>query len=208
RPTARLLQPTLGPLERGLVADRLRLAREYARLNRLNRVVGAAGGDRVGVVAAGRTYLDVVESLRRLGIDEADLPESGVRLLRVRMPFPLEEETVREFADGLAEIVVVEEKRSFLESAVRDILYGRPAAPLVTGKRDPGGEELVPAYGELDVDALVPRLRRRLLAHGVPVRPEPPRARPLRELPLLRRAPYFCSGCPHNTSTKTVEGSL
>ncbi|MEV4101681.1 indolepyruvate ferredoxin oxidoreductase family protein [Nonomuraea sp. NPDC049649] len=208
RPTARLLQPTLGPLERGLVADRLRLAREYARLNRLNRVVGAAGGDRVGVVAAGRTYLDVVESLRRLGIDEADLPESGVRLLRVSMPFPLEEETVREFADGLAEIVVVEEKRSFLESAVRDILYGRPAAPLVTGKRDPGGEELVPAYGELDVDAIVPRLRRRLLAHGVPVRPEPPRARPRRELPLLRRAPYFCSGCPHNTSTKTVEGSL
>src|SRR5690606_26845190 len=109
---------------------------------------------------------------------------------------------------GLGETVVVEETRAVLESAVRDTLCGRPAAPLVTGKRDPGGEELVPAYGELDVDALVPRLRRRLLAHGVPVRPEPPRARPLRELPLLRRAPYFCSGCPHNTSTKTVEGSL
>ncbi|MFD2351418.1 hypothetical protein ACFSTC_22050 [Nonomuraea ferruginea] len=160
RPTARLLQPTLGPLERDLVTNRLRLAVEYSRLNRLNRVVGAAPGDRVGVIAAGRTFLDVVESLRRLGVDEPDLRASGLRLLRVGMPFPLEPETVREFADGLAEIVVAEEKRSFLETAVRDILYGGPAVPLVTGKRDQDGDELVPAYGELDVDAIVPRLRR------------------------------------------------
>ncbi|MFI6712312.1 indolepyruvate ferredoxin oxidoreductase family protein [Nonomuraea sp. NPDC050478] len=207
RPTARLLQPTLGPLERDLVTNRLRLAVEYSRLNRLNRVVGAAPGDRVGVIAAGRTFLDVVESLRRLGVDEPGLRASGLRLLRVGMPFPLEPETVREFADGLAEIVVVEEKRSFLETAVRDILYGGPAVPLVTGKRDQDGDELVPAYGELDVDAIVPRLRRRLLANGIPVTPGP-RPDPRRPLPLLRRAPYFCSGCPHNTSTKTLEGSL
>ncbi|MGI5272353.1 indolepyruvate ferredoxin oxidoreductase family protein [Nonomuraea sp. CA-218870] len=210
RPTARLLQPTLGPLERDLVTNRLRLAVDYARLNRLNRVVGAAPGDRLGVIAAGRTYLDVVESLRRLGVDEPDLEASGLRLLRVAMPFPLEAETVREFADGLTEIVVVEEKRSFLETAVRDILYGGPATPLVTGKRDARGDELFPAYGELDVDAIVPRLRRRLLTNGIPVTPEPRQAGPEagRRLPLLRRAPYFCSGCPHNTSTKTLDGSL
>src|SRR5512146_345069 len=118
-PTARLLHPTLGQLERDLVTNRLRLAREYARLNQLNRVFGRGPGDVLGVVAAGHTYLDVLAALRRLGIGEGSegsedsLESSPVRLLRIAMPWPLEEETVREFAGGLAEIVVVEEKRSF-----------------------------------------------------------------------------------------------
>ncbi|MER7367760.1 indolepyruvate ferredoxin oxidoreductase family protein [Nonomuraea wenchangensis] len=209
RPTARLLQPTLGPLERDLVTVRLRLAREYSRLNRLNRIVGAGERDRVGVVAAGRTYLDVAEALRRLGIDEPGLADGPVRLLRVGMPFPLEAETVREFAEGLDEIVVVEEKRSFLESAVRDLLYGGPAAPRITGKHDADGSELIPAYGELDVGTVLPGLRRRLAANGVPVAAEAGAPVPAgRRLPLLRRAPYFCSGCPHNTSTKPAGASL
>src|SRR6185437_1629810 len=114
-PTARLLHPTLGQLERDLVTNRLRLAREYARLNGLNRVVGRGPGDVLGVVAAGHTWLEILAALRRLGIDEADLAASPVRLLRVGMPWPLEETVVREFADGLEEILVVEEKRSFLE---------------------------------------------------------------------------------------------
>ena len=143
-PTARLLHPTLGQLERDLVTNRLRLAREYARLNGLNRVVGRGPGDVLGVVAAGHTFLDVLAALRRLGIAEDGLAGSRVRLLRVAMPWPLEEATVREFADGLEEILVVEEKRSFLETAIRDVLYGGPAQPAVTGKRDADGSELDP----------------------------------------------------------------
>ena len=207
-PTARLLHPTLGQLERDLVTNRLRIAREYARLNGLNRVVGRGPGDVLGVVAAGHTFLDVLAALGRLGIDEADLAASPVRLLRVGMPWPLEETVVREFADGLEEILVVEEKRSFLEAAIRDVLYGGPVQPAVTGKRDADGSELVPAYGELDADVITGPLRRRMTALGVPAAAAPAAAAVRTTLPLVSRVPYFCSGCPHNSSTKPLPGTL
>ncbi len=207
-PTARLLHPTLGQLERDLVTNRLRLAREYARLNQLNRVVGRGPDDVLGVVAAGHTYLDVLAALRTLGITEDSLESSRVRLLRVAMPWPLEEDTVREFAGGLDEIVVVEEKRSFLEAAIRDILYGGPAQPAVTGKADAGGSELIPAYGELDADAITGPLRSRMTARGIPAAPDPERPAERTMLPLVSRVPYFCSGCPHNSSTKPLPGTL
>ena len=210
-PTARLLHPTLGQLERGM-EHRLRLAREYARLNGLNQVVGRGQSDVFGVVAAGHSWLDVLGALRRLGIGEADLAGSRVRLLRVGMPWPLEEATVREFADGLEEILVVEEKRSFLETAIRDVLYGGPAQPAVTGKRDADGSELLPAYGELDADVILGPLRRRMTARGIAVEPDPGEPAQLTggrtTLPLVSRVPYFCSGCPHNSSTKPLPGTL
>src|SRR6266496_2353882 len=206
-PTARLLHPTLGQLERGM-EHRLRIAREYARLNGLNRVVGRGPGDVLGVVAAGHTFLDVLAVLRRLGIGEDSLAASPVRLLRVGMPWPLEETTVREFADGLKEILVVEEKRSFLEAAIRDVLYGGPIQPAVTGKRDAEGSELVPAYGELDADLITGPLRRRMTAVGVTAAAAPAPADVRTTLPLVSRVPYFCSGCPHNSSTKPLPGTL
>jgi len=206
-PTARLLHPTLGQLERGM-EHRLRLAREYARLNRLNRVVGRGQDDVLGVVAAGHTWLDVLAALRRLGIGEADLEGSRVRLLRVAMPWPLEEATVREFADGLEEILVVEEKRSFLEAAIRNALYGGPAQPAVIGKRDADGSELLPAYGELDADAITGPLRHRMTARGIAASAVPAAADGRVTLPLVSRVPYFCSGCPHNSSTKPLPGTL
>jgi indolepyruvate ferredoxin oxidoreductase len=211
-PTARLLHPTLGQLERDLVTNRLRIAREYARLNGLNRVVGRGQGDVLGVVAAGHTFLDVLAALRRLGIGEDSLAASPVRLLRVGMPWPLEETTVREFAGGLKEILVVEEKRSFLEAAIRDVLYGGPVQPAVTGKRDADGSELVPAYGELDADLITGPLRRRMTARSIVADSslaEPTRTTlPLVSPPLIGRVPYFCSGCPHNSSTKPLPGTL
>jgi indolepyruvate ferredoxin oxidoreductase len=211
-PTARLLHPTLGQLERDLVTNRLRIAREYARRNELNRIVGRGQDDVLGLVAAGHTWLDLLGALRRAGIGEADLAGSRVRLLRVGMPWPLEEATVREFADGLEEILVVEEKRSFLEAAIRDVLYGGPAQPAVTGKRDADGSELIPAYGELDADSITGPLRRRMTARGIAAEPGP--EEPVRTLlpvispPIVSRVPYFCSGCPHNSSTKPLPGTL
>jgi indolepyruvate ferredoxin oxidoreductase len=210
-PTARLLHPTLGQLERDLVTNRLRLAKEYARLNQLNKIVGRGPGDVLGIVAAGHTYLDVLAALRRLGIGEDDLAGSRVRLLRIAMPWPLEESAVRDFADGLQEIVVVEEKRSFLEAAIRDVLYGGPAQPAVTGKRDADGAELIPAYGELDADAVIGPLRRRMTARGLTPAADAVAGRinlPLISSPTVSRVPYFCSGCPHNSSTKPLPGTL
>jgi len=131
---------------------------------------------------------------------------SDAALADLNIPY-LEEATVREFADGLEEILVVEEKRSFLEAAIRDVLYGGPAQPAVTGKRDADGSELLPAYGELDADLITGPLRRRMTARGIAAEPDPGEPGHVM-LPLVSRVPYFCSGCPHNSSTKPLPGTL
>ncbi|MEV0123302.1 indolepyruvate ferredoxin oxidoreductase family protein [Streptomyces sp. NPDC050703] len=211
-PTARLLQPTLGPLERDLMTTRLRLAREYGRLNRLNRIDVRGDGDVIGIAAAGRTYRELRAALDRLGLTDARLGEAGVRLLKIAMPYPLDAEAVVEFAAGLDQIIVVEEKRSFVETAVRDILYGRAGAPRVLGKEDERGRELIPPHGELDADTLLRPLARVLADGGVPVEGQRlERIGGRTQLPLVslpKRAPYFCSGCPHNSSTKVPDDSL
>ncbi|HEY3014562.1 MAG TPA: indolepyruvate ferredoxin oxidoreductase family protein, partial [Nocardioides sp.] len=217
----KLLQPTLGPIERDQVTTRIRLAMEYGRLNNLNTVTVGTPRDRIGIVAAGKTYLDVCEALDALGLGRDQLERHGIRLLKLSMPYPLHPETVTEFAAGLQEIVVVEEKRSFVEAALKEILYGVPGAPSVTGKRLPTGEELFPEYADLDADLITKKLAVRLsatqrhLSHGIEsvstwleARRAAESAYVRRPLPLLARAPYFCSGCPHNSSTKPTEGSL
>lgn len=209
-PTGRLLQPTLGPLERDLVTTRWRIAREYAAANGLNQIVGAGSKDTLGIVASGRTWHELLATLGRHGLDTSDLANSPVRLLKVGMPWPMEPGIVEEFAEGLDEILVVEEKRSFMESAIRDVLYGTEAAPRITGKKDDAGGDLIPGYGELDTDQLIRPVARRLKAHGLPTAEDDLASAPngRRMLPVVtsaKRAPYFCSGCPHNSSTKPGE---
>jgi indolepyruvate ferredoxin oxidoreductase len=210
RPTARLLGADLAELERTLYAVRLPRALEYARLNGLNRIVRSSPGDRVGIIAAGKTYLDVREALAVLGLDEAALGQHGIRLLKLGMIWPAEPEIIGQFADGLDELIVVEEKRAFVETSVKEILYGRAGAPAVHGKRDARGNALFATSGELDADAVTAGLARALdrLAIGSV---QAWRSRPRRDriqLPLLARTPYFCSGCPHNSSTKASPDAL
>ena len=210
RPSARLLGANLAELERSLHTIRLPRALEYARLNPVNRIVSSAPGDRVGIIAAGKAYLDVREALTLLGLDEAGLRRHGIRVLKLGMIWPLEPEIIRQFADGLDELIVVEEKRAFLETSVKEILYARAVRPAVHGKLDARGHSLFPSTGELDADAVAAGLARafdRLEIDSVRAW----RNQPLRErsqLPLLARSPYFCSGCPHNSSTKADEGAL
>ena len=217
RLTARMLQPALSEMERSREGIRKEVARAYALANRLNRIQTFGPAPRIGIVAAGKTYLDVRQALRTLGLDDTELSARGVRLLRLAMVHPLIAAEVEEFADGLTEIIVVEEKRAFIESAVKEILYGKPDAPLVTGKTDPQGAKLFAVEGELDADLIATGLAARLgsrpefstvtawQARQAPGRPVTPL--PL-TLPLVGRTPYFCSGCPHNSSTKVPEGSL
>jgi indolepyruvate ferredoxin oxidoreductase len=123
RPAARMLQPALSEMERTREGIRLDAARAYALANQLNRIqTFGASASAIGVVAAGKTYLDTRQALRMLGLDEAELAARGVRLLRLAMIHPLIASEIEAFADGLAEIIVVEEKRPFIESAVKEIL--------------------------------------------------------------------------------------
>ncbi|HEV2782729.1 MAG TPA: indolepyruvate ferredoxin oxidoreductase family protein [Actinophytocola sp.] len=209
RPDAYLAPPHLLTLERGLASQRLPLAVEYARLNRLDRVVTSSPTDRIGIVAAGKTYLDLRRALRLLGLDDHALTRFGIRLLKIGLIWPLDPRVVTEFADGLDEVIVVEEKRPFLEREIKSVLYGVTNAPAVIGKTDVDGRELIDPIGELDADQVAGALARRLGdAHGIaPARAWKDARRPERvSLPLLTRTPYFCSGCPHNSSTRVPDG--
>ncbi len=201
-------------IERTLVTSRPELARRYARANRLNRIEGDRAA-KIGFVVAGMPYLDVHQALSTLGIDAAALASSGIRILKLGMVSPLEPQIVQEFADGLQEIIVVEEKRAFIELAIKDLFYGDAAAPAVYGKRGPDGSELLRPNADLPPGMIAAAIAPRILANvdSAPVRAwldgrrTPPRST-IAIQPLANRTPYFCSGCPHNRSTVVPEGSL
>ena len=208
RPHGDLLAPFTLDLERNLFEVRLPRAVEYGRLNGLNRVTVESPGAWLGVAAPGKSYFEVRQALADLGLADVDLERLGVRLLKIGMPYPIDGATVRDFAAGLEEVLVVEEKRPFCETQVKEALYGTPAAPRVVGKTDEEGRPLLAATAELDsvaiAEALVGRIARRADVSGL--RERAGRLRALRDrapapLPGAARTPFFCSGCPHNRST-------
>ncbi|WP_410663908.1 indolepyruvate ferredoxin oxidoreductase family protein [Amycolatopsis sp. lyj-84] len=211
KPSSRLLGTTLMALERSLYTERLPLAVEYVRASGINRIVQEGPADRIGIVTAGKSYLDLMQALRLLGLDADTLSRHGIRILKLGVIHPLEPSIVRRFADGLTEIVVVEEKRSFVESAIKEVLYGTAGAPAVYGKTGPDGRTLCTELGELDPDAVARVLAGRLTEHHEIPSVTAWRGRRRSErisVPLLTRTPYFCSGCPHNSSTKVPEGTV
>ncbi len=209
-PNGRLIAPYSVDMEREFHEVRTDLARQYGALNRLNRVTVRSGDDWIGIAACGHTYHELREALEVLGFpDERSLNDAGIRLFQLMMPLPLDAHDVREFATGLSEILVIEEKNPTLELLIRDALYDVTERPRVWGKRGHDGEVVVPYHGLLDAERVVPALRLHLRPKlGDRLAPERPR--PDRNLiPLsAERAPYFCSGCPHNTSTRVAPGTL
>jgi indolepyruvate ferredoxin oxidoreductase len=205
---ARVLQ-----MEHSMVYARMEAALAYARANDINRVTLRTPEDRLGIVSSGKTYFELRQALRELGLDDDELQRLGVRLLQLRMPYPLEGRIVREFASGLAEILVLEDKRPFVELFVKDELYGMTDRPLVLGKLDEEGVPLVPVHHELDTESIArlvaSRLRRLEDLPGVEERlKQMAGMEPLEPL-SLSRSPYFCSGCPHNSSAAVVpEGAV
>jgi indolepyruvate ferredoxin oxidoreductase len=216
--------------ENRLQRERLYALLEYVRLNGLNRQDWAAPNAKLGIVTTGKSYLDVREALAMMGIDDGKAKDLGLRLLKIGVSWPLEPQCIREFADGLDEILVVEEKRQIIEYQIKEQLYNAPVGsrPRVVGKYDETGEWvqvprsgiLLSPNGELTPAAIANVIAARLAkvfgrerlgeqaqqyvvesnfkaADGF-MRPEPGAA---------QRVPYFCSGCPHNTSTKVPEGS-
>ncbi|MCH7789936.1 MAG: indolepyruvate ferredoxin oxidoreductase family protein [Acidobacteria bacterium] len=208
RPDGALLTPHTVDLEREIVEVRYDLATRYASMNKLNYITVSTGDDWLGVVASGITYNELREAFDRLGFgnDEA-LQSAGIRLLKMSMPYPFDPDTIRRFAAGLEEIIVVEEKRQTIESVLKDALYHLSDRPTVVGKFDERGDRLVPEYGMLDGDTITPILRGRLASRlGDRLAPQviPHEVIALR----VNRTPFYCSGCPHNRSTAVPSGTL
>jgi indolepyruvate ferredoxin oxidoreductase len=142
-----------------------------------------------------------------LGLDLHGAESLGIRILRVGMLHPLDPAALRRFATGLSEILVLEERRPFLEVHLRDALYSMADRPLIVGKDDDDGRPLVPAYGALDADALVDPVRRRIAPRVGEHRLAPVPRRNRIDVPLITRSPYFSARCPHNTGAKVPAGT-
>jgi indolepyruvate ferredoxin oxidoreductase len=203
---ARLLIPMTLILEPEVLYRRLDAAREFARLNQVNRSFGAQEGARLGIASAGKAYYDLMQALTDLGIRRDDLPRLGVRIAKFGMTYPLEPRFAAEFARGLEAILVVEEKRSFLEMQLRETLYNLPGRPVIIGKEDETGAALLPATGELDPE-IITRVLAKLIGPSARVALlDEIDNRERRLIPV--RGPNFCSGCPHNRSTLLLEGQM
>jgi len=203
--------------ERLLYKFRLAAVHKYVRLNRLNRVVMDAPAAKFGIVSSGKAYADVMEALAQLGIDDNLAKDIGIRIYKVGVSWPLEPSGTLEFAAGLQEILVVEEKRNIIEDQIVKQLYPLAAdqRPVVVGEFDEVGNELVSTLAELSPTMVARAIGIRVLKfhdrNDIRQRLERFDAREKRQSEAsegVMRRPHFCSGCPHNTSTRVPEDSI
>jgi indolepyruvate ferredoxin oxidoreductase len=186
----------------------------FLRANKINHTITSGGRDpKIGIITTGKSYLDVRQALDELGIDEIKCNELGIRLYKVGCPWPISRSELAEFAAGLDLIIVVEEKRSLIEVQVREELYGSANQPLCIGKKDESGNWLFPVKGALDPNEVAICIGDRLLKYrrnddiaGRVARLKEFQRIAAETKDVAQRIPYFCSGCPHNSSTVVPEG--
>jgi indolepyruvate ferredoxin oxidoreductase len=196
----------------------VKAALAFARANGIDKVVMDAPRARLGIVTTGKSYLDVLQALEYLGLDEAACADIGIRVYKVGMTWPLEPQGIARFAQGLEDIIVVEEKRAFIERQMKEQFFNWPASwgqrPSIVGKYDESGEWILPSTGELTPATIAGVIGRRIQKffnnESIEQRLQWMQEKEA-ELALPRasfpRVPHYCSGCPHNTSTKVPEGS-
>ncbi len=193
---------------------KLAAAKAYVRANGLDRILVDAPTAKLGVITTGKAHLDFLQALTDLGLSLDDLGQRGVRVCKVGMTWPLEPTVMTNFCRGLDSVLVIEEKRGLIEPQLKEILYGTADAPVIVGKTDEAGEALLPSTGALSAALIATVLGRRILPLLRDARLESALAEIAArqgesvkaDAGLLRR-PYFCAGCPHNSSTKVPEGS-
>ena len=188
----------------------------FARANKIDKVIWDSPNPRFGIMTSGKSYQDVRQALYELGIDEERAAEIGLRLYKVGMPWPLEPEGARQFCEGLEEVLVVEEKREMIEHQLKWQLFNwrEEVRPTVVGKHDEKDQWLLPPENDLSVGliahVIAERLARLYDSETIRNKLDYFRAREVKLADFtapIDRTPYFCSGCPHNTSTKVPEGS-
>lgn len=211
-----------GPVdqEKRLISVKLKAAQAFVRENKLDRISHETAKKRLGIVAPGKAWLNVCQAFEELNLSEVERQDLGIGVFKVAMPWPLEPSRIRAWAEGFDEILVIEEKRSFIEDQLSRVLYDLPEAqrPRLIGKQDGGGNFLVPEFGELDGTLVAQIIANRFLEEGqenkgsnclvsaaaaIKARTSDtnnPASPP-------ERSPWFCAGCPHNSSTVVPEGS-
>ncbi|GAB3648253.1 indolepyruvate ferredoxin oxidoreductase family protein [Ramlibacter alkalitolerans] len=192
---------------------KLDAVRAFARINSIDRHIVASARATVGIVTAGKAHYDLMEVLRRLDIPPEALAAHGVRIYKLGLTYPIEPTRMREFVRGLGEVLVIEEKGPVVEEQLRSMFYNERERPAIVGKQDAEGRPLVSALGELRPSRLIETVAQWLVRHF----PDLDRRHLVRDFTLpellsnesdsVKRLPYFCAGCPHNTSTRVPEGS-
>ncbi|WP_454651149.1 indolepyruvate ferredoxin oxidoreductase family protein [Bradyrhizobium liaoningense] len=202
--------------ERRLYNFKIPAAIAFARVNGLNKVTLGRPKGRLGIVTTGKSYLDVLQALEELNIVPSRAAELGLSIYKVGMVWPLEPQGLMAFAAGKEELLVVEEKRPLIESQIKDILYAMPAdsRPRVFGKKDETGRTVLPIHDDLNSAQIARAIGARVagwlddreLVEEISKLADADSKKDLR-LSKVQRTPYFCSGCPHNTSTRVPDGS-
>ncbi|MFH1598988.1 MAG: indolepyruvate ferredoxin oxidoreductase family protein [Pseudomonadota bacterium] len=192
----------------------VKAAQAFARANHIDKVVVDSPKARLGIVTTGKSYLDVLQALEYLGIDRNVAADIGIRVYKVGMTWPLEPLGIREFARGLDDIIVVEEKRSFVERQMKEYMYNWEHRPSIVGKYDEDQNWVLPSTNELTpariARVIAARVQRFFQSEAMDNRlkwisaKEKELAAPRANFP---RVPHYCAGCPHNSSTVVPEGS-
>jgi indolepyruvate ferredoxin oxidoreductase len=207
--------------EKRLHGPKMAAVRAFVRANGFDKIVidppQSGHQARIGIMTTGKAYLDTRQALEDLGLSEERCRQLGIRLYKVGVTWPIEPEGARRFAEGLKEVIVIEEKRSNLEDQLVRVLYNAPAdrRPLVIGKTDEDGRTLFQSEGELSPTGVALVIANRLMKHtgdSPELKQRMARLEAKEKLlnappPKVARTPYFCSGCPHNTSTRVPDGS-
>jgi indolepyruvate ferredoxin oxidoreductase len=187
----------------------------FVRANKLNKYITSGGRQpKIGIITVGKSYLDVRQALDELGIDEVRCNDLGIRLYKIGCPWPISQQDLKQFSDGLELIIVVEEKRSLIEVQVREELYGTANQPVCIGKKDEQRNWLFPVKGALDPNEIAICIGDRILQTVGRNEEIAARVAALKDAQRILaetqdvavRIPYFCSGCPHNSSTVVPEG--
>jgi indolepyruvate ferredoxin oxidoreductase len=201
------------PTEKEIHLGRIEAAKHFLASNEINKIKFSSDSDSIGIITAGKTYYDVLEAFHSLGWDEKFLNSKGIRVLKLGATFPVDSNIIKRFSQNLDEIFIIEEKRSFIEMLIKEEIYNYSNKPIIVGKNDENNKPLIPGYGELTADDLSKILFKRYSSR-LGVESNNKKINIITEVDkriygqsLSSRSMYFCSGCPHNTSTvKLPEG--
>ena len=192
---------------------KIKVVKEFCKINKLNKFIYNFPNSKIGIISTGKSYLDTKEALEKIGIDENLAKQIGIKFLKIAMPWPLENSIIEEFSKGLEKIIVVEEKRSLIETQIKEILFNANKNTKIVGKLDEQNNDLFLSSGSLDPGEIAIKLYQHIKQFHSSDKIQKKvhiinsLVKKNNNLLNIKRTPYFCSGCPHNTSTKIPENS-